>query len=168
MRVTKELIRQKSQKLPVPANNRGELNPGSTATPENWGWHDFSRAIECYCLAYAATMPLPNLSDYPHKVLNQPSKTEMAIFVAENECGLNYRFAKYGPRSQIFETLTHNGQSYLHKMIRDLVCVAAMEVDTGYPCQPRIIYGLADIAYPQILPIVRQRIIDGARDEQKL
>lgn len=168
MRVTKEFIEDKARKLALPANNRGQLNPDSTATSEHWDWSDFSRAIEWLCLYYAAVMPLFLPEDNPLDGGKRPSKGEMAIFMAERECELNEHFIRYGSRSEIFETLTRNGQFYLDKVIRTLVGYAAMEVDAGYPSQPRIAYGLADVAYPQILPIVRQRIVDDAREEQKL
>lgn len=133
---------------------------------KHWDWSDFSRAIEWLCLTYAATMPLPLPGDHSLEGGAKPSKAEMAIFMAERECQLNKHFIVYGGRSDLFNILTRNGQSCLHKVIRTLVGFPTMEVDTGYSCQPCIVYGLADVAYPQILPIVRQRIVEDARAEQ--
>lgn len=157
MRAKKENARNKA---------RGPLNLDSKATSEHWDWSDFSREIEWLCQSYAASMPLPLPEEALLADRKVSSKTEMAIFIAEKELELNEWFIGFGTSSDIFDYLVLHGGVYHHRVIRLLAGYAALEVDTGYPCQPHIVYGLADVAYPQILPIVRQRILDGAREEQ--
>lgn len=166
-------IRIPSQyEIPLPAemwhgtpNTRGEFNLDSLATESNWTWDDCSNVINYLSRIYAATAELSSASLY--KEGSDRVERLPPALVAQAEVNLNtfFSFSNYGGRSDLYEYLSSGAAAYIHRFCRNIVPLAVLEVETGYPCEPYIIHGLAEVVYPVVLPIVRHRIARGDTEQ---
>lgn len=138
---------------------RGMFNLDSQATEDNWGWEDCFNVIEHLSRAYAAQDELSSAELYNEgscRIDRLPPSV-----VAKKEGELNSYFSGFGTRSQLYEYLEWEGCRYIDRVCRSVIPLAVLEVETGYPSEPRLIHGLSQFVYPIMLPIVRDRMARG-------
>lgn len=140
---------------PEHGQTRRMLNKNSKATGLNWLWEDFSEVITRLSEHYAETLPLGLPDQLKDTRLTIPER------VALEEMGVNGELINsncFVFRLDLWQEITTNNTFVLNKPIASLVPLAELESRTGFHCQPRIIWGLADFVYPIILPIIKRRV----------
>ena len=139
----------------LPRQSMGWLNPDSRATAEDWGWGDFSEAIEYLATSYASTMPLFEVTG---KLDPNATKKDVVEMLADWENGFNGYLLGFGGRDELWNYLTWSGSNYLDRVCRGLVQCAYVDAHYGIGFRPYTIGGLADYAYPIIYPIIDERV----------
>lgn len=140
------------------SKRRGMFNLDSLAAEDNWAWDDCSNAIHYLSRAYAARDELSSANLFRGDTWVEQLN---ACIVAEEESRLNSYFSGFGSRSQLYEYLTCDECRYIDRVCRSILPLLVLEAETEYPCEPNIVHGLAQVVYPIMLPIVRDRLAQG-------